>query len=194
MKSSGLRPNGSQTRAAAVSVSTPRWASTLLKKVPLKDVRTCPFVFLLRVDALGSGVGHLGRNASCNWRTFFFSLTPLLKRKPWQIWLPPFSTLSLIGNKVRQVANEHSLDCVLWLTRGFQGYNIDATYLTAFRCKNISAHLLLAQNLLCLLLYRALQVETEPLLPRTLRLTQDTLQLLVLKEGEQRADVCLSCV
>lgn len=125
---------------------------------------------------------------------FFFSLTPLLKRKPWQIWLPPFSTLSLIGNKVRQVANEHSLDCVLWLTRGFQGYNIDATYLTAFRCKNISAHLLLAQNLLCLLLYRALQVETEPLLPRTLRLTQDTLQLLVLKEGEQRADVCLSCV
>lgn len=162
MKSSGLHPNGSQTMAAAVSISTPRWASTLLKKVPLKDVRTCPFVFLLRVDAFGSGVGRLGRNAARNWRTFVFSLTPLLKHKPWQIWLPPFSTLSLIGNKVRQVANVHSLDCVLWLTRGFQGYNIDATYLAAFRCKNISAHLLLAQNLLCLLLYRALQVETEP--------------------------------
>lgn len=118
------------------------------KKVPLKDVRTYPFVFLLMVEAFGSGVGHLVRNTARNW-LFFFFLTPYLKPKPWQIWLPPFSTLSLIWNKVRQVANVHSLYCVLWLTRDFQGYSIDATYLTAFRCKNISAHLLLAQNLLC---------------------------------------------
>lgn len=35
------------------------------------------------------------------------------------------------------------------LTRKFQGYNIDATYFAAFRCKNIAARLLLAQNSLC---------------------------------------------
>lgn len=51
-----------------------------------------------------------------------------------------------------------------------------------------------AEFALCLLLYRALEAETKPILPRSLRLTQDTLQLLVLKEGEQRADVCSSCV
>lgn len=117
MKSSGWRPDGSQTGAAAVSVSTLRWASALLKKVPFKDVRTCPFVFLLVVDEFyhtrpNPEVLHLGRNPPVIDGCLFFS-TPLLKHEPWQIWRPPFSTLSLIWNKVRQAANAHSLHCVL---------------------------------------------------------------------------------
>lgn len=81
MKSSGLRPDGSQTRASDVSVSTPRWTSGPLKKVPLKDARTCLFVFLLVVDTFyyttpHPEVLHLDRNPVRNWRVFgfFFSL------------------------------------------------------------------------------------------------------------------------
>lgn len=67
-----------------------------------------------------------------------FSFTPLLIHEPWQIWIPPFSTLSLIWNKVRRVSNTHSLHCSP-LTIKFQRYNIDATYFDAFRYKNIAA-------------------------------------------------------
>lgn len=59
------------------------------------------------------------------------------------------------------------------LTPKFQGYNIDATYSDYFRCKNTAA--------------------PETILPPSQLPTQDTLQLLVLKVGEQRADVCWSC-
>lgn len=133
MKSSGLRPNGSQTRAAAVTVSTPRWTSAPLKKVPLKDVRTCPFVFPLVVDAFyymtpNPEVLHLCRNPPIIDGCFFFFFHSSFETRAMT------DLASSIFHSVTHLKQSPAVwECTLpllrsRLTREFQGYNIDATY------------------------------------------------------------------
>lgn len=197
MKSSGLRPDGSQTRAADVPVSTPRWTSAPLKKVSLKDLQTCPFVSLLVGDAFHYATKcrsvASGQETARNWQLFFLFFSLVFWNSSHDrfgfLHFPLCHSSETKSGRLQMHPPSTAFSIDTWIPRVRYRCN-KLRRLSMQKYRSASP----AQNLLRLLLHRSLQVESVPILPGSLRLTQDTLQLLVLKEGEQQADVCSSCV